>query len=139
MSDVTAPSARLTRNRRAVFDAVAGRKDHPTAAQVFDAVRGRQPRIAYGTVYNALHYLVDAGLVAEVLRPDGVVSYDPDTAPHDHAVCRVCGRLADVHLPTVRAETATAYDAVAQETGFTVAEHRVEFVGLCPECRALAN
>ena len=127
--------ARLTRQRQAVLDAVAGRRDHPTAAQVFDAVRSWQPRIAYGTVYNALHYLVAAGLVAEVRRPDGVVSYDRETAPHDHAVCRVCGTLADAHLPAVRDAVSTAYDAVAAETGFTVEQHRVEFVGLCPACR----
>ncbi len=127
--------ARLTRQRQAVLTAVAGRWDHPTAAQVFDAVRGQQPHIAYGTVYNALHYLADAGLVAEVRRPDGVVSYDRETTPHDHAVCRACGTLADVHLPTVRDTVATAYGAVAGETGFAIEGHRVEFVGLCPACQ----
>jgi len=135
MTETREGPARLTRQRQAVLEAVAERRDHPTAAQVFDAVRDRSPRIAYGTVYNALHYLAHAGLVAEVRRPDGVVSYDRETSPHDHAVCRACGTLADVHLPAVRDAVATAYAAVAGETGFMVEGHRVEFVGLCPTCR----
>ncbi len=138
MIDIAVSPARLTRQRQAVLQAVAGRRDHPTAAQVFDAVRGQQPRIAYGTVYNALHYLVNAGLVAEVRRPDGVVSYDRDTAPHDHAVCRRCGTLADVHLSAARDAVTEAYPSVARQTGFAVEQHRVEFVGLCPACRRLA-
>ncbi len=136
MIETQVAPARLTRQRQAVLEAVAGRQDHPTAAQVFDSVRGRQPHIAYGTVYNALHYLVHSGLVAEVRRPDGVVSYDRETRPHDHAVCRACGTLADVHVPAVRDGVSASYDAVARETGFTVEQHRVEFVGICPACRS---
>lgn len=130
-------TARLTRHRQAVWDAVAARPEHLTAAQVYDAVRQHDARMAYATVYNALHFLVDAGLIAEVRRPDGVVAYDRETAPHDHVICRLCGRLADV--PHANERAARSYAAVARETGFTVEQHRVEFVGVCPACRAHAS
>jgi len=139
MSDTIGPRTptygRLTRHRQAVYDVIAAKADHLTAAQVYDAVRRAQPRIAYGTVYNALHYLVDAGLVAELLRHDGVVSYDRETSPHDHAVCRVCGALADIHLASAREQVTDSYAAVARQTGFAIEQHRVEYVGLCPTCR----
>jgi Fur family transcriptional regulator, peroxide stress response regulator len=122
---------RLTPHRQAVLETIVAIQGHPTAAEVFDAVQRRRPRIAFGTVYTALHYLVDRGLLAEVRRPDGVVSYDRETSPHDHAVCRQCGRLVDVqgHLPV-------SYAAIEQRTGYTIEQHQVQFIGLCPDCRA---
>jgi Fe2+ or Zn2+ uptake regulation protein len=121
---------RLTANRRAVLETVGELASHPTAAQVFNAVHRRRPRMAVGTVYTALHYLVDRGLIAEVRRPDGVVSYDRNTHPHDHAVCRRCGRLVDV-----QSAVPSSYAAVEEQTGFMVELHRIEFIGLCPSCR----
>ncbi len=125
---------RLTRHRQAVWEAVAARPEHLTAAQVYDAVRHHDARIAYGTVYNALHYLVDAGLIAEVVRPDGVVAYDRETAPHDHVVCRVCGRFADVPNTGLRAEVAAGYADIARQTGYAIDQHRVTYSGVCPAC-----
>ena len=120
----------LTPNRHAVLDTVGALSNHPTAAEVYDAVRRRRPRIAFGTVYTALHYLVDQRLIAEVRRPDGVISYDREVAPHDHLICRRCGRLEDVprHLRP-------SYAALEAQTGFRLEGHRVEFIGLCPACQ----
>lgn len=126
---------RLTRHRLTVLQAVAARPTHLSAAQVYDAVYRSQPRIAFATVYNALHYLVGAGLIAEVRRPDGVVAYDRNTVPHDHIVCRGCGRLDDVPAEPGRAIDARAYAAVAAHTGYAIEGHRVDYTGLCPACR----
>ena len=134
MNDIRGRGHRLTTNRQAVFEAVRSRYDHPTAAEVYTSVRQQRPHIAYGTVYNALHYLVDNGLLAEVRRPDGVVSYDRETRPHDHAICRVCGKLADV--PN---HATLNYTPIEQQTGFVIDAHRVEFIGRCPSCRAEMN
>src|SRR5262249_45177375 len=100
MNALPAPqhSARLTRHRQAVFDTIAAQSAHLTAAEIYEAVQHTQPHIAFATVYNALHYLVHARLIAEVRRPDGVIAYDRNTAPHDHIICRRCGRLDDVEL-----------------------------------------
>ena len=131
-----AAPARLTRHRQAVLSTVAAQPLHLTAADVYDAVRQHDPGIAYATVYNALHYLVAAGLIAEVRRPDGVVSYDRETAPHDHVVCTRCGAIGDVWRTAALDACHGAYADVAAQTGFTVEQHRVEFAGLCPSCRA---
>lgn len=121
---------RLTANRRAVLETIAELPGHPTAAQVFAAVHERRPRMAYGTVYAALHYLVDQGLVASVRRPDGVISFDREIRPHDHAVCRLCGTLVDVY-----ARMPSSYTSVEQQTGFALEYHRVEYVGVCEACQ----
>lgn len=128
--------SRLTRHRQAVLETVAARPAHLTAAEVYDTVRQHDPGIAYATVYNALHYLVDAGLIAAVRRPDGVVSYDRETAPHDHVICQRCGAIGDVRRSNAVDACPSAYADVTAQTAFTVERHRVEFFGLCPACHA---
>ncbi|MCL4541858.1 MAG: transcriptional repressor [Chloroflexi bacterium] len=123
---------RLTRQRRAVLDAVVSSGEHLTAAAVYDRVRRRLPKIGYGTVYAALHYLVQAGLIAGVRRADGVTAFDRRTERHDHVTCRGCGRLADVE-----AHMFPAYRPIAAATGFLIEGHAIEFWGLCPNCQAL--
>ncbi len=127
---------RLTHHRQAVLEVVRERPAHLTAAQVYDQVHRSLPRIAFATVYNALHHLVEVGLIAEVRQPDGVVAYDRETAPHDHIVCRRCGRLDDVPALPIPSLDTTAYGMVAERTGYHVDRHRVEYSGICEVCRA---
>ena len=42
----------LTVQRRAVFEAILGRDDHPTADQICDQVRRSQPNISRTTVWS---------------------------------------------------------------------------------------
>jgi Fe2+ or Zn2+ uptake regulation protein len=107
-----------------------------TAAQIYDAVHRAQPRIAFATVYNALHHLVQTGLIAEVRQPDGVVAYDRETSPHDHIICRRCGRLDDVPTLSEPSLDTSAYQEVAARTGYAVEGHRTEYAGFCPGCRS---
>lgn len=130
----TSTTNRLTAHRRAVLDTIATLPGHPDASEVYDAVRRRRPRIAIGTVYAALHHLAAAGLIAPLRRPDGVVAYDRETRPHDHVVCRRCGRLDDVPPAPVHERARDDYAAVTAQTGYAVERHRSEFIGLCPVC-----
>jgi Fe2+ or Zn2+ uptake regulation protein len=123
-------TARLTPQRRAVLDIVTASVEHLSAADVFVLVRPHRPRIGFGTVYAALHYLVTTGLLAEVRRPDGTVAYDRRTSHHDHVACRACGALADIDPVAV-----PAYRQIEAQTGYAVEAHTVEFIGLCPSCR----
>src|SRR5207302_7887500 len=48
---------RMTDQRRAVYDALMGKRDHPTAVEVFMRVKTRMPTISLATVYNCLETL----------------------------------------------------------------------------------
>src|SRR5262245_53370168 len=88
--------ARPTRQRRAIFAALSGRLDHPTAETLHRAVRRRVPGMSLATVYTTLEVLVDAGLASMVIGPDGVARYDARTDEHDHRRCLGCGRIDDL-------------------------------------------
>lgn len=122
----------LTAQRRAVYDAVVISERHPTAAEIYESVKVAQPKIAFGTVYNALHYLVKAGLLVELSFGDRASRFDGNVDRHDHLVCLRCGALADVDLRVPASDIAR----VAEMTGYRVRTHHVELRGLCPACTA---
>ncbi len=125
------PKRQLTRQREAVLAVVQEVEGHLTAREIYDRVRQRLPGIAYATVYNALAYLQEAGLIQVVNVGGGPALYDRCTDRHDHLICRRCGRVLDYTLPGLE-ET---LDHVARETKFRIERARVLIEGICPECQ----
>lgn len=121
----------LTIQRRAVFEELAERKDHPTADQVYDAVLERLPGLSRTTVYRVLDTLVDQGFARRVQHVAGAARFDPVTERHHHLVCDACGRLVDLDdsaVPELRLPD-------ARGTGFRIDDYTISFRGLCKSCR----
>ena len=121
---------RMTRQRRAILDTLTGMKSHPTADELYSVVRRKMPRISLGTVYRNLEDLSSAGIVRKIDAGGGQRRFDGDMDPHYHARCIDCGKVLDIH-----AEAPVDLADVARALGdFQLIGHRLEFVGLCPEC-----
>jgi Fe2+ or Zn2+ uptake regulation protein len=123
-------AARLTPRREAVLRAVHESCGHPTAAEVFEQTRKAIPAISFATVYNALRYLTDRGLVREITFGKGASCYDRETGRHDHAVCSGCGSLVDFNLP----EAVALMPKAARQSRFKAQSIHLTLVGLCPRC-----
>lgn len=121
----------LTRQRRAVLEAVRQSEEHLTAREILDRARTRQPRLSHATVYNALAYLVREGLVQELSLGEGASRYDRRDSAHGHAVCDACGRVADLDLP----ELAEALKEAAAGAGFDPTALAITVHGRCASCR----
>ncbi len=120
---------RITPQRRAVAQALAGEHVHLTAEQVFERARAIVPELSRATVYNTLRELVSLGEVVEVASKEGRILYDPNTAAsHHHLVCLSCGELRDVYP---RGEEALALD---DSHGYSVVGTHITFEGYCPAC-----
>src|SRR5205085_7739482 len=80
----------VTVQRLAIFEALAGSREHPSAEQIHRAVQRRIPTLSLGTVYKNLEALKAIGAVADVnpLHEEG--RYEaalPGVArPHHHLV-----------------------------------------------------
>ncbi len=122
---------RLTRQREAVLHVIQQADKHLTAQEVYDRVRQQLPGIAYGTVYNALSYLMEAGLIQVVNVGNGPALYDRNLNRHDHLECRHCGKVLDYTFRDLEQAT----DQVAKATGFRIERAQALFVGLCPDCQ----
>ena len=124
---------RQTEQRRAVFDALMAKADHPTAVEVFMRVKGRLPSISLATVYNCLETLTSCGLVKLVSHEREPSRYCPNLQEHAHLFCEGCSTVIDVPLRAQRrAEEVWIFPKNA-----TVTHQEASFRGLCPECASL--
>jgi len=124
-----ARGARPTRQRRAIYAALAGRIDHPTAEALYRSVRRLVPGLSLATVYTSLETLTAAGLVSRIAGPDGVARYDARIDVHDHRRCLGCGAIDDLERPA-GSRTLETYD----RPDFRATDYHIEIVGYCAAC-----
>lgn len=121
---------RLSAQRRAVAESLAGDHVHLTAEQVHDLARARLPEISRATVYNTLNELVDMGELIVVDVVDGPKRYDPNTAAHhDHLVCEQCHAILDV--PRTADPPGPTGPAAG---GYRITSVEITYRGLCASC-----
>ena len=124
----------LTSQRRAVLDALKEFKGHPSAEEVYLAVKKKNPKVALGTVYQALSVLEEIGLISAKRWSESPIRYDLNTEPHHDIRCTKCGTVEEI--PGV--DLGELYDTVRQNTPYEVTETTLVIEGVCPSCRPAA-
>jgi Fur family peroxide stress response transcriptional regulator len=120
----------VTTQRRAVFEAILTRQDHPTAEQLYRVVRGQLPQISRMTVHRILGTFVSLGLVAKACHPGSTARFDPRLHQHHHLVCLDCGRIIDVEDPRLNQ---LPWPKVNPRE-FQIEDYHVHFRGRCACC-----
>ena len=123
---------KITPQREAVFRALAGNEQHPTAEAIHAAVVAELPMVSLRTVYQVLNDLADLGELHVLDLGTGAARFDPNVAAtHHHLVCTRCGKVRDLFADfhSVRVPSGA-------EQGFTVDTAEVVFRGVCNGCRS---
>ena len=123
---------RMTPQRKILLEELRKLHTHPTADELYEVVRKRLPHISLGTVYRNLEILSRKGIIRKIELGGTQKRFDGDLEIHQHIRCTECGRIDD--LPAGTAVTSCDMDLIEQ-TGYEVIERRVEFIGICPDCR----
>ncbi len=129
-----ARGVRLTPLRERVLELVwSGHKPRGAYAILEDLAEEGGRRPAPLTVYRALDFLVEQGLVHRIESLNAYVGCaDPGTAhTGQFLVCERCGNAAELDDPRIAKAVAEAAGAL----GFQVTRQTVEVAGLCPACR----
>ena len=125
---------RITPQRLAVLRVLAVSDGHPSVEEIFETVRKEFPTTTIATVYRTVHLLKQIDEVLEIAFPDGGNRYDGNKPfPHPHIICVHCKRIIHPALGPLE-EIMTK---VAEETGFDILSHRLDFFGVCGDCRNL--
>ena len=124
---------RVTSQRLVTLRELRRRGQHATAEEIHRAVLDELPGISVPTIYATLDLFVELGL-ARRIETSTAALYDAGLEPHQHAVCRRCGRVQDVDGRL----NANALLGAARAAGFQ--PHGAELIisGLCAECAAKA-
>lgn len=123
---------RLTPIRRSVLEILLREGRSVKAYELLELIRDVRQGAAPPTVYRALDFLVEEGLVH---RLDAInawtACHDAGGAPHDLlVVCTRCGAVAELSDPAL---TRRLEDTVAG-AGFRLSGHETELRGLCGAC-----
>ncbi|MBI2816235.1 MAG: transcriptional repressor [Acidobacteria bacterium] len=127
----TVGALRGSRQNRLVLEIVRQSRTHPTAQDVYEQARQVIPSISLGTVYRNLRRMAQQGVLQENKIGDHPTRFEVPLRRHYHVICTECGRLEDLELRYQH-----ILDRKAQRlVDFRLQEHRIEFYGVCPECR----
>jgi Fur family zinc uptake transcriptional regulator len=124
---------RFTELRRHVLGLVLTADGPVTAYGLLDQLRGTRWNAAPPTVYRALDFLLQQGLIHRVERLNAFIGCD-EGASHAHAaqflICNRCGAVDEVDGHAV----AEAVGRAAAARGFTPAHATIEVEGTCAAC-----
>jgi Fe2+ or Zn2+ uptake regulation protein len=121
----------LTSQRRAVLDALKEFKGHPSAEEVYLVVKKKNPKVALGTVYQALSVLEKIGLIGAKHWSESPVRYDLNTEPHYDIRCTKCDEVAEIS--GVEFEDFAA--RLRENTSYEVTNASLVVEGVCPNCQ----
>ena len=122
---------RLTRQRTVILEELRKVYTHPNAEEVYEIVKKDIPRISLGTVYRNLEILSEVGEIQKLEVGGCVKRFDANPYNHYHIRCVQCDKIVDAPIGVKEDIEA----ALKGKTGFQIIGHRLEFLGICPECR----
>ncbi|MBR0678940.1 transcriptional repressor [Roseomonas eburnea] len=132
--------AQLTPLRRQVLELVLGAEAPIGAYALLDRLKSSRPGAAPPTVYRALDFLLEHGLVHKVERLNAYIGCSDaghghahdHGHPHQFLICRRCGATMEIADHAV----AHAIAEAAARAGFVAVEATVEIEGICARCAA---
>ncbi|HHV62715.1 MAG TPA: transcriptional repressor [Firmicutes bacterium] len=129
---------RVTPQRIAIYEALAGTKEHPSVEALYDRLRPRHPGLSLNTIYKTLQAFASAGLVRKLATHEDMHRYDANPEPHTHMVCIECGRVDDLDSKADE-RLAGIKDLISNDTDYDLVDHALYFYGYCPSCREKRN
>ena len=123
---------RLTPQRLAVLKILAVSHGHPSVERIYEQVKTDFPTTSLATVYKTVSLVKELGEVLELGFSDDRNRYDGNKPySHPHLICTHCRNIIDPDLSSLHHMT----EELEKETGFRIVNHRMDFFGLCPDCR----
>ncbi|MDX1681904.1 MAG: transcriptional repressor, partial [Phycisphaeraceae bacterium] len=87
---------RCTRQRQAIYQALADSHRHPSADELHQQVNDTVDGLSMATVYNTLEAFCSAGLAQKIPSADGPARYDASVHDHLHVRDLTTGEVGDV-------------------------------------------
>ena len=129
--------ARLTKLRRRVLELIWSSHAPVGAYDLLRRLSREHESAAPPTVYRALDFLLDLGLIHRIESLNAFVGCAGPSEAHagQFLICRDCGAAAEMHDRRVN----QAIGRSAAKLGFAVEQTTVELRGLCPGCQRGEN
>ena len=121
---------KITPQRIAVYKALIGTTQHPSAEMVFIKLRKTFPSISLDTVNRTLHTLDEIGVAFVVEGSGEPKRFDANLQAHQHFKCLKCKRIIDFHHEPF--DNIVIPANIAKK--FTILRKAVYLEGICDLC-----
>lgn len=122
---------RITEQRKALIKSILNFKSPFTAEEVHSKLKLKG--IDLTTVYRSLSSFVDVDLLRTVDFADGTLRYEyaaHEDEHHHHVICKKCQKVEAVEVCDVQIQ-----EELVEKLGYTNISHRLEFFGICKQCK----
>lgn len=124
--------SKLTPQRLVIARILAESDGHPSVEDIYKQLRKKFPGISQATVYRNIMLFKSLGEVLEIGFAGGSTRYDGKKPyPHPHVICLRCNKIIDPDLDSLHDMT----QEIINESGFEIVTYRLDFFGICPECK----
>ena len=123
---------RFTAIRRQVLELIWAQHIPVSAYDILDALRLRKANAQAATVYRALGFLQQHGLVHKIESLNAFAACQQAGKKHNgqFLICTRCEQIVELHAPEI--SHAIAREAISNN--FTITDQTIELTGICSEC-----
>lgn len=128
-----AGGARLTPIRRDVLELLLRHENGLKAYDLLSKIKQLRSNATPPTVYRALDFLIEQGLVHKIGRINQFVAcrHESHHLPALFLVCPHCGKVSELHAPALMQSLLRNIT----QAGHTLDCQEVEIPSICPDCR----
>ena len=131
LNELRSEGFRITPQRVAIIDYILDTKSHPTAEDIHQSILKTYPMTSLSTVYKTIELLKKKN----VIRGTGAsekTRFETVTPQSINLICSNCGRIETLKDSLVKdLET-----KVKRKSRFEIQNQRIEFTGLCNQCKS---
>jgi Fur family peroxide stress response transcriptional regulator len=122
---------KVTPQRKAIIEVLIEQRDsHPGARLVYKEAQNKKKSVSLSTTYATLNELSKHGIIKTLQFDKMENRYEGNLEEHINLICEKCKKILDYKVPiTVDPRR------VVKKTGFSITDTRLEYYGLCRECR----
>jgi Fur family peroxide stress response transcriptional regulator len=122
---------KVTPQRLAIIEVLLEKRDlHPGARLVYREAKKKKKSLSLSTTYATLDELSRHGIIKTLQFDKMENRCETNLQEHINLICERCKKIIDYKVSIGVDQT-----DVAKKTGFSIIDTRLEYYGLCRECR----
>lgn len=131
ISQMRKKGLKVTPQRLAIIDVLIELGDsHPGASLIYKKAKKKKKSLSLSTTYATLNEFSRHSIIKTLQFDKMEDRYDGNLEEHINLICERCKKILDYNVPiTVDPKR------IMKKTGFSITDTRLEYYGLCRECR----
>ncbi|MCL2383331.1 MAG: transcriptional repressor [Oscillospiraceae bacterium] len=125
-----------SKQREEILEVLKSSCTHPTAEEIYIALKASKKAssksTSRSTVYRNLGMLEEGSEIKRISVHDGPDRYDYFKKPHNHVICKICGKVADFEYDF---RAVQVMDAISEDTDMEVTMDSITIEGTCSSCK----